>query len=86
MFVGNEEVLYQPSDNRITLYPCRITKMRRNIMNKNEFYQQQAETLGEFFKHYGLTNLTPVPSKTNYDLAVQIMIQQGEKNAKHLSK
>jgi hypothetical protein len=24
MFVGNEEVLYQPSDNRITLYPCRI--------------------------------------------------------------
>ena len=55
-------------------------------MNKNEFYQQQAKTLGEFFKHYGLTNLTPVPSKTNYDLAVQIMIQQGEKNAKHLSK
>lgn len=24
MFVGNEEVFYQPSDNRITLYPCRL--------------------------------------------------------------
>jgi hypothetical protein len=60
--------------------------MRRNIMNQSEYYKQQAETLGEFFKHYGFTNLTPVPSKTNYDLAVQIMKQQGEKNAKHLSK
>ena len=55
-------------------------------MNKNEFYQQQAKTLGEFFKHYGFHNITPVPSKTNYDLAVQIMIQQGEKNGKHISK
>jgi hypothetical protein len=55
-------------------------------MNQSEYYKQQAETLGEFFKHYGFTNLTPVPSKTNYDLAVQIMKQQGEKNAKHLSK
>jgi len=57
-----------------------------SIMNQSEYYKHQAETLGEFFKHYGLHNITPVPSKTNYDLAVQIMIQQGEKNEKHLSK
>jgi hypothetical protein len=87
MFVGNEEVLYQPSDNRITLYPCRITKMRRNIMNKNEFYQQQAETLGEFFKHHRYNypiqydnRITRVPSQSNYALAIKIMKQQGEKN------
>ena len=55
-------------------------------MNQSEYYKQQAKTLGEFFKHYGFHNITPVPSKTHYDLAVQIMIQQGEKNAKHLSK
>ena len=55
-------------------------------MNQNQLYQLQAKTLGEFFKHYGIKNVTPVPSKTNYELAVQIMKQQGEKNAKHLSK
>jgi len=55
-------------------------------MNQNEYYKQQAETLGEFFKHYGIKNVTPVPSKTNYDLVVSIMKQRGEKNAKHLSK
>ena len=55
-------------------------------MNQNEFYKHQAKTLGEFFKHYGYEHITPVPSKTNYELAVQIMKQQGEKNAKHLSK
>lgn len=57
-----------------------------SIMNQNEFYKHQAKTLGEFFKHYGYEHITPVPSTTNYNLAVQIMKQQGEKNAKHLSK
>ena len=55
-------------------------------MNQSEYYKQQAETLGEFFKHYGFHNITPVPSKTNYDLAVQIMIQQGEKNENRTRK
>ena len=57
-----------------------------SIMNQNQLYKLQAKTLGEFFKHYGIEHVTPVPSKTNYDLVVSIMKQQGEKNAKHLSK
>ena len=55
-------------------------------MNQNEFYKQQAKTLGELFKHYGYGHLTPVPSPTNYDLAIQLMKRQGEKKEKHLSK
>ena len=55
-------------------------------MNQSEYYKQQAKTLGEFFKHYGFHNITPVPTKANYELAIKIMKQQGEKNAKHLSK
>jgi hypothetical protein len=55
-------------------------------MNQNEFYKQQAKTLGEFFNLHGYKHITPVPSQANYDLVVQIMKQQGERNAKHLSK
>lgn len=57
-----------------------------SIMNQNEHYKHQAKTLGEFFKHYGVHNVTPVPSKTNYDFVVQILKQQGEHHAKERNK
>lgn len=55
-------------------------------MNQYEYYQQQAKTLGELFKHYGYKHVTPVPTQANYELAIRLMKKQGEKNAKHLSK
>lgn len=45
----------------------------------------QAKVLGELFKSYGFDNLTPVPSKTNYDLAIHLM-KRGGNHAKHISK
>ncbi len=48
--------------------------------------QYQAKVLGELFKSYGLNNVTPVPSKVNYNLAVYLMKTKGENNEKHLSK
>ena len=49
-------------------------------MNQHEYYQQQAKTLGELFKHYGYGHVTPVPTQANYELAIQLMKKQGEKN------
>ena len=46
----------------------------------------QAKVLGELFKSYGFDNLTPVPSKTNYDLAIHLMKTKGDKHARHISK
>lgn len=51
-----------------------------SIMNQHEYYQQQAKTLGELFKHYGYKHITPVPTQANYELAIQLMKKQGEKN------
>ena len=46
----------------------------------------QAKVLGELFKLYGFDNLTPVPSKTNYDLAIHLMQGKGGSHGKHLCK
>ena len=56
--------------------------MKQDITSK----QHQAKVLGELFKSYGLNQVTPLPSETNYKLAVYLMKTKGEKNAKHLSK
>lgn len=47
--------------------------------------QYQAKVLGELFKSYGVDNITPVPSKTNYDLAIHLM-KRGGNHEKHISK
>ena len=46
----------------------------------------QAKVLGELFKLYGFDNLTPVPSKTNYDLAILLMQGKGGSHEKHICK
>ena len=46
----------------------------------------QAKVLGELFKSYGFDNITPVPSKTNYDLAIHLMKVKGDSHEKHLCK
>jgi hypothetical protein len=48
--------------------------------------QYQAKLLGELFQSYGLNQVSSNPTKTNYKLAVYLMKNKGEKNAKHLSK
>ena len=56
--------------------------MKQDITSK----QHQAKLLGELFKSYGLNHVTPIPSETNYKLAVYLMKTKGENNEKHLSK
>ncbi len=61
--------------------------MRRNIVKQDITSKQyQAKVLGKLFRSYGLHQVTPVPSETNYKLAVYLMKTKGERNEKHLSK
>ena len=56
--------------------------MKQDITSKS----YQAKVLGELFKSYGLTQVTPVPSKINYQLAVSLMKTKGDSHGKHISK
>ena len=61
--------------------------MRRNIVKQDITSKQyQAKLLGELFQSYGLNRVSSNPTETNYKLAVYLMKNKGEKNAKHLSK
>ena len=73
-------------DNCVNLRTCHFFLWRAIMKQDIKSEQYQAKLLGELFKSYGLNHVTPIPSETNYKLAVYLMKTKGEKNAKHLSK
>ena len=68
------------------MIPCLFNTRRSIVKQDITSKSYQAKVLGELFKSYGLTQVTPVPSKINYQLAVSLMKTKGDKHAKHICK
>ena len=80
-------MFYQPKRQfniyiALWFYFTRRSIVKQDITSK----AYQAKVLGELFKSYGFDNLTPVPSKTNYDLAILLMQGKGGSHEKHICK